>query len=517
MTPENANRPYQEIVGYLLGQLTATGVITDTAPGGVARTLVEATAREFAQAYAQMNAVYEAGFIDTATGASLDHLVAILGMSRIDGQAATAEVRVLRDSRISARVIVPAGALIAVNRAAADKVVCEVDDTYELSEGEPNRVIGIRAVPTEDLTADDLLFTADDVALQAASFVRPIAGIAAIELTDPAVSLGITETDDELRARAKGAIAAAGGGTEKAIEDALLAIDEVKSVRLRDAGDPVDGVILNPGELEVILDTGEADVTADANLLERIETAIRDSKGPGILARLRVTENITLSGLIKLKPASAGLTGEQILTLIGAAEDVISSTVEGLDIGNGLVWNQLLASLMSVENVADVLVADSEFIVGGTAQAIGDLTVEKYQRLVLGEDAEAFIVALEETAKVIVSPRVTMTIEQPADDAQVTKLTNELNTVLTAYLTALNGQAAPVTVSLAELEARIDGPGGVTGLVDMIDDAATELDLLQTIEATTVTLNATTPSEQLDDGSVFQLNSGGVQITWSAP
>ena len=514
MTPENANRPYQDIVSFLLEQLTATGVITDTAPGGVARTIVEATAREFAQAYAQMNAVYEAGFVDTATGASLDQLVAILGLTRIDGEAATSEIRVLRDSRISARVIVPKGALIAINRASQDKVIYETDDTYELSEGEASRIVGIRSVPVEGQPSADLAFTADDVALQAASFVRPIAGIAAVELIEPTIILGISETDEELRVRAKGAIAAAGGGTEKAIEDALLAIDEVKSVRLRDAGDPVDGIVLDPGELEVILDVGDADLSADAELLARIETAILDSKGPGILPRLRVTENVTLSGLIKLRPTSEGLTGEQILTLISDAEAVLAGEVEGLDIGNGLVWNRLLASLMGVENVGDVLVAGSEFVVNGAPAPIGDIPVEKTERLVLGTGEEAPIVALEQAAKVIVSPRVTMTIADPGTSAGPT-MVNELNTVAAAYLAELNGQAAPVSVSTAELITRIST--GVATLVDAIETSLTQIDVLHTVEASTVTLGATTAPLTFDEGVVFQLDPAGFTVEWVAP
>ena len=56
--------------------------ITDVNPGTVTRTLVEAVALELDFMYAQMNQVYNAGFVDTATGKSLDMVVSLLGITR---------------------------------------------------------------------------------------------------------------------------------------------------------------------------------------------------------------------------------------------------------------------------------------------------------------------------------------------------------------------------------------------------------------------------------------------------
>jgi hypothetical protein len=165
MIPPDARRPYQEIVEFLLTQLQETGVISDLAPGGVARTLVEATAREFSETYARMNAVYEAGFIDTATGKSLDQLVALLGLTRIDGEASVADLRLIRDTRISARVIIPIETEIAVTRAVGDRVIYQVADDYELREGEESLVVSIRALPGPDQTQADVALSADDAAL----------------------------------------------------------------------------------------------------------------------------------------------------------------------------------------------------------------------------------------------------------------------------------------------------------------------------------------------------------------
>ena len=66
--------------------------ITDVNPGSVVRTIVEAIGREIEYLYAQTDYAYRAGFIDTATGNSLDLVVAIIGVHRRPAQNATGVV-----------------------------------------------------------------------------------------------------------------------------------------------------------------------------------------------------------------------------------------------------------------------------------------------------------------------------------------------------------------------------------------------------------------------------------------
>lgn len=63
-------------------KLDAPQLITDINPGSVVRTIVESLALEVDFLYAQMNQIYNSGFIDTATGKSLDLMVSILGIIR---------------------------------------------------------------------------------------------------------------------------------------------------------------------------------------------------------------------------------------------------------------------------------------------------------------------------------------------------------------------------------------------------------------------------------------------------
>ena len=73
-------------VNYTIGEPQG---LTDVNPGSAVRTIVEAVSREMDFLYAQLNYVYEAGFIDTATGSSLDLVASILGVQRKSADPAT--------------------------------------------------------------------------------------------------------------------------------------------------------------------------------------------------------------------------------------------------------------------------------------------------------------------------------------------------------------------------------------------------------------------------------------------
>jgi uncharacterized phage protein gp47/JayE len=72
--------------------------ITDVNPGSVIRTIVEAIAVEMDFLYAQMEAVYDASFIDTAAGQALDLVVSMLGMTRKPAGYAIGEVNFGRNA-----------------------------------------------------------------------------------------------------------------------------------------------------------------------------------------------------------------------------------------------------------------------------------------------------------------------------------------------------------------------------------------------------------------------------------
>lgn len=520
MTPENARRPYQNIVAFMLEKLSDSGVLTDLAPGSVARTMVEATAREFSELYARMNAVYDAGFIDTATGASLDQLVALVGITRVDGAAEIAEVTLTRDSRITARVIIPAGSQIAVLRVQADdKVIYTVDDDYEMREGENTLVIGMHALPdlTQNQTAADVALSQDDADNGTVTQLRPIAGIAGLALVGPSVSLGIRESDEQLRKRAKMAIASAGGGTAKALENALMGIAEIKSVHLRDASDLNDmgQPYMPPGELEIVLETSDADLIQNE---AEITAAIEAHKGPGILARVRATATQVLSGNLVIRPASGALTGAQTLKLIADCTAVLTAQVDGMGIGGTLTWNRLLAGLMGVENVADVVTADSSLRLSGSppATSLGDITLPPFTRLNLGEGVEAVAITLEEIPLVSLELVLSPPMQEPTS-AEITALTDNAVAVLDAVIDGLNALAPtqPRTLNLTDTIAQLAGPEGLGGAVGASLTAnTTRLNVLDMIERSAVALTGANTTMDVAAGTLVTLAATPVRFEW---
>lgn len=88
----NGHRPDDNTPFRVYRQAGAGAEITDVNPGSVIRTIVEAIAVEMGFLYHQMDAVYEASFIDTAAGQALDLVVSMLGMTRKPAGYAIGEV-----------------------------------------------------------------------------------------------------------------------------------------------------------------------------------------------------------------------------------------------------------------------------------------------------------------------------------------------------------------------------------------------------------------------------------------
>ena len=88
----HAEKPDNNTPFFVNYKLDGPQEITDINPGSVVRTLSESVALEIDYLYAQLNQVYESGFIDTSTGKSLDLVVSMLGINRKEAGFATGEV-----------------------------------------------------------------------------------------------------------------------------------------------------------------------------------------------------------------------------------------------------------------------------------------------------------------------------------------------------------------------------------------------------------------------------------------
>ena len=185
--------------------------VNDLYPGSVVRTLMEAVALETAGLYAQMETVYRAGFLDTASGGALDHVVGLLGIRRVRAGRNSGELRFTRARNTAGEITIPAGTRVAT----ADGAI-EYETTADLTlvDGQPAAKVAAR-----DLVADNDGLPPDSLVLM----VRPIAGIESATNPGATARLDRDEDDDELRSRARRFLAGSARGTLGAIEAAIAA------------------------------------------------------------------------------------------------------------------------------------------------------------------------------------------------------------------------------------------------------------------------------------------------------
>jgi hypothetical protein len=146
MPPETPfdSKDFATLTSDLLQSLaTATGApLTDDNEGSVVRTLAEAFARELAVCYQQLRKVYQHGFLDTAEGVALDHVVALLGMNRQRAGHLEGLVTFRRPQPAPADIPVPSGTLVSGRGAP----VCATVEDSLLARGEQEVSVRVRSL-----------------------------------------------------------------------------------------------------------------------------------------------------------------------------------------------------------------------------------------------------------------------------------------------------------------------------------------------------------------------------------
>ncbi|TJY42625.1 hypothetical protein E5161_07165 [Cohnella pontilimi] len=350
MQPPLDKRTYETIVDDLVRRLKNGGVLTDVNPGSVVRTLAEAFALEMAEAYARLQKIYEWGYIDTAEGEALDHLVAILGQQRIEGMQAIGEAVFERDPRVRGRIVIPKDTELLIETKRRKALTYRTSQNAELQAGQSVVTVPIACDVPPGEPVESVLLSKDD--LEQTTQISSLAGIASVVIPRSTNPRGYQETDADLRKRVKGLINAAGGGTYKAIERAILATGKVSSVVFRDsnsAGFPV----LHPGELEVAVDVTDGDLS-NTETYEAVRSAIDASKGPGIWVKVRGISETPMSFSLKLKLVSSNISPEKRETIRRAVQDAVADAAGTLAIGKKLLWNPMLAKMLNIDGVLDI-------------------------------------------------------------------------------------------------------------------------------------------------------------------
>ncbi|TQN47689.1 putative phage protein gp47/JayE [Humibacillus xanthopallidus] len=318
--------------------------ITDLNVGSVARTMLESVAREIALVELLMENVYRSAFIDTAEGSNLDKVVALVGVKRRPAGVATTRVRFTRAPGSTGQITVPTAAVVAD----ADGNRYATVAPLVLEPGEPSREVlaaGIsKSTPAVAANAIDRLEVL-------------IAGIASATNEAPAAVAASAEPDDELRRRARGALAVAARGTVHALKFGLLSIPGVKDVAITEFPNGV------PGEIQVdVAYERQGDADLEADVVSRIEelrpAGVRVITAAARMADVRVRVSLTLTG--------DGVTSTELASLQEDLELRVVDHIRSLPPGGTLRQAQVTLVALSDARVVD---ASFEFELGGPPSA----------------------------------------------------------------------------------------------------------------------------------------------------
>jgi uncharacterized phage protein gp47/JayE len=332
-------KDYREIVNAMLEYLTTRSPVTDTSVGSVSRTLVEAFGLEIARLYDEMEAAYNAGFIDTAQGKALELVVAILGISRKSPAYATGTVTFRRRNPVR-DVTIPSGTRVSTRATDPTKAkIFETTTTAYLPKGQTEIEVPIRAlIPGEAGVADFETIT---------ELETPIIGIDSVINKKPTTIGTERESDEELRARAKATILSAGKATVDALRNAVLGIPGVRSVVINEMPDGV------PGEVDLIIDGLElTDRQSPQYLL--VESVVNRYRPVGICVNIKGTKLVKISVEVFISLKATVRTGVEEENAVNAVKDAITNHLNSLKTGEQLVRNQLISAILAVPDVYNV-------------------------------------------------------------------------------------------------------------------------------------------------------------------
>ena len=307
---------------------SAQPMLTDLQTGSVVRTLAETVALEVARLYAQLEVVYQSGFVDTATGSSLDNVVALLGLERVKGGRAAGEVEFTRAPGSRGEITIPAGTRITT---VDGNVEYETVDAVTLSANQ-----NTRRVVARDLEDNDPLPAGSLTVLPV-----QIAGI--IGVTNPAPTTITTqdERDADLRIRAKNFLHGSERATLGAIKQAIARQGITADVlEVKDT----------PGIIEI---TPHAE-TLPPELQKRLEQAVDDARPAGVFPRWKqalVPSKVDLE--LRLTTGS-DLLEQDLRAAQRSAREKIADYFDRLATDQPGSMNRIVGTVLNIPGIDDV-------------------------------------------------------------------------------------------------------------------------------------------------------------------
>jgi uncharacterized phage protein gp47/JayE len=349
--------------------------LTDRNPGSIVRLLAESFAREYAVLSRQLEAVYRAGFLDTATGRDLEQLCALVGVTRRQMTFAGGTAIFGRSSPAPADIFIPSGTRLSTTE--PPPVMFETTEDQTLRRGNLSVEVPIQA----KVSGSTGVVAPNTIR----AIHRPILGVESV--TNPLSTrfAGENETDDTLRSRARRALEGAGKATTGAVLAALTTLTGLREKDVRISED----ALAHPGvvKLNVALPTMSAD--EQQRTIERVVDLIEETRpvgvrilhniaaprptgaagpGSGVVpdegpdpATIGVTSNpdelfLPVDLVVQVAPSTLSLAPQEKSNLESRTRGAVEAFLNEAGIGEILVYNRLVALLMKLEGVLDVVV-----------------------------------------------------------------------------------------------------------------------------------------------------------------
>jgi hypothetical protein len=392
---------------------SAVTPVNDIHVGSVVRTLAESIGLEIARLYAQLEGVYESGFIDTASGRALDNVVALLGIQRVKAGRFSSEVEFTRALGSHGAIFIPAGTRVMT---ADGNVEYETTTSVTLVEGQNTVHVVARDVEanTTGLEADTLIVLA-----------KPIAGIVSVTNPAPTKAADTDESDAELRSRAKNFL----HGSERATLGALSEAVTRQGV-LADVQEVADEKGRQVGR---ILITPHVESLAP-ELRQRMDAAIQDARPAGVYVKLATEISAPKKVNLKLRITTSGDLLEQDLRAAQeAARQNIIDYFGRLPVKEPVSLNRIIGLVLSVAEIQDVQILNAYLADQPPDSELPDLAGETTQ---LG-DLEIIDPNLPTLLRVVIT--------YPADQNPPNK--PQIEAILNLLLTTLNNLNAAESVA----------------------------------------------------------------------
>ena len=309
--------------------------LTDVNVGSVARTLVEAISRELAVVYAQLNAAYESAFVETATGASLDRVVALLGLRRYEAGRPVGTVRFGRQPGSTGTIAIPPGTPVTD---ADDTIRYETTEAHTMLAGESTAEVRVRGSAASTPTVEPGVLSVVQ---------RAVAGIDSVTNEQATGRATVDETDDELRVRARAAVGAANKGTLGALENGLLQLPDVRAVNVQEFPHGV------AGEVHVSISLSDP---ARESLPDTVQRRIEELRPAGVRIVAEPASEARLAARVSLVLAGSHLPPSEVEELHRRARRAVGEVVTKAGVGQQIRIGPLVSAILADARVVDATI-----------------------------------------------------------------------------------------------------------------------------------------------------------------